>query len=195
MTIWPLGFLWWPGDRRHWTGWCWSRRWGWHPWAGSARRRRCAPALTGKPPIAAIGGRGGAEDGLRGEDLVVVPLELGDEIAAGDAVARGERAEEFAVEMVLGEVLHRAVAVARIADGEEIEAALDDGPAVERHGDVVGKGDGRVGGGRHVGHDPLAGIRLAGVHLGQEVVGGVEQGVDPDTRGALPSGLTGSLMM
>ena len=90
----------------------------------------------------------------------MVTLELGDEIAAVDAVARRERPVEFAVEMVLGEVLHRRIAVARVADGEQVEAALDDGPAVEHHGDVVGIGDRRVRGCGDVGHDPLAGIAL-----------------------------------
>ena len=62
-------------------------------------------------------------------------------------------------------------------------------PAVERHGDVVGKRDRRVGGCGDVGHDPLAGIRLVGVNLGQEVVGRVEQGVDPDARGGAAVGV------
>ena len=96
--------------------------------------------------------------------------ELGDEIAAVDAVARGERAVEDAVEMVLGEVLHRAFAVARVADREEVEPAADDRAAVEGNGDVVGKRDGRVWGRGHVAHVPLAGECLVGVNLGQEVV-------------------------
>ena len=65
---------------------------------------------------AAIGRIRGADDGLRREHLVVVRLKLGDEVAAVDAVARGERPVELAVEMVLGEVLHRRIAVARVAD-------------------------------------------------------------------------------
>ena len=99
---------------------------GRRPWGSPARRRRCAPALTARAADAAIGGVGRADDRLRGEDLVVVRLELGDEVAAVDAVARGERPVELAVEMVLGEVLDRGVSVGRVADREEVEATLDD---------------------------------------------------------------------
>ena len=60
---------------------------------------------------AAIGGARGPDDGLRREHLVVVRLKLGDEVAAVDAVARGERPVEHAVQMVLGEVLHRGRSV------------------------------------------------------------------------------------
>ena len=59
------------------------------------------------------------------KNLVVVRVQLGHEIAAVAAVARGERPVEDPVEMVLGEVLHRRIAVARVADGEEVETAAD----------------------------------------------------------------------
>ncbi len=51
----------------------------------------------------------------------------------------GNDAVEHAVEMVFGEVLHRRIAVGRVADREQVEPALDLLPAVEDHGDVVGK--------------------------------------------------------
>ena len=47
--------------------------------------------------------------------------------------------------------------------------------AVEGDGDVVGEGDRRVRGDRDVGHEVLAGEVLLRVHLGELVVGRVEQ--------------------
>src|SRR4051794_30629566 len=74
---------------------------------------------------AVVGGACCSNNRLGREDLVVYGVDLGDEIAAHDSVARREAAEKLAVERIPAYVLNARRTAGRIADREQVEPAPD----------------------------------------------------------------------